>query len=577
MADDLPDKFDLIVIGTGFPESCVAAAASRIGKTVLHIDPNEYYGGVWASFNLESFCTLLEQGNKKELRNSSQIWHVPDQSNEGRETVEQTVSANEQSTDGDQTQGVIEKNVSAPKWSRQTLLQQSRRFNIDLSPKILYSAGRLVQLLISSNICRYAEFRAVDHVCTLFHNNIINVPCSRSDVFNTKDLSIVEKRLLMKFLTICLTYGEDKTEEDTLLFRGKTFREYLQAQKVTEKISTCVMQAIAMCNNDTTFEEGMARTLQFLQSLGRYGNTPFLFPMYGCGEIPQCFCRLCAVFGGIYCLKRQINDIYIEADTNMANVMLDGKSIKAQHVVSAHEHLPNVLLERNTGIYGQGELVNALSRGVFITETPLGSDELNAGGGGVILLRLLAGSHEAIAIQLSHFSGTCPKGIYLFHITTTAQSDQPELDLAPFVAQIFNTNAANAPKLLYSAYFTIMGRQQASNTPNVDASTPLFCTSAPFYELDYDKSIANARDIFAKLYDNAEFLPRAPDPEEIVIDGEDPRALSENSLPDDLREQLHELEKSTEHMDIEDADRATVHVEGNQCESTAETQQMDEE
>ncbi|XP_036333314.1 rab proteins geranylgeranyltransferase component A [Rhagoletis pomonella] len=574
MTDDLPDNFDLIVVGTGFPESCVAAAASRIGKSVLHIDPNEYYGGVWASFNLESFCALLDQESNNVIRYATQKWYVDEQIKN-----ENNSSGNEQANvspgaevDGDTVTNVG--NQENEQWCRRTLLQQSRRFNLDLSPRILYSAGRLVQLLVSSNICRYAEFRAVDRVCTRFRNEIINVPCSRSDVFNTKDLNIVEKRLLMKFLTLCLTYGEDKTEEDTLIFRGKTFREYLQKQKVTEKISICVMQAIAMCNDETPFEEGMARTQQFLNSLGRYGNTPFLFPMYGCGEIPQCFCRLCAVFGGIYCLKRRIDDITIEADTNIANVVLEGKTIKAQHVVSAQEHLPNVLLERNVGIYCQGELVNLLSRGIFLTATPLGSEELNSGGGGVNILRLVDGKREAILIQLSHFSGTCPKGIYVFHLTTTAQSNQPEQDLMPFVAQVFNSDLGNIPKLLYSAYFTIMGRQRTMTTPNVDSSTPIFCTSAPFYELDYDRSIANARDIFAKLYVDAEFLPRAPDPEEIVIEGEDPRALSENSLPDDLREQLRELEKSAEHMDIEDND-ATSAAETTQAD--AEQQLMDSE
>ncbi|XP_054736886.1 rab proteins geranylgeranyltransferase component A [Anastrepha obliqua] len=561
MSDDLPDKFDLIVIGTGFPESCVAAAASRIGKIVLHIDPNDYYGGVWASFNLESFCALLEQGRNKELRNASLKWHVAEQLGDECKTGENNQENVDPASEDGTEKVAVGQSVSTQgtqQWSRQTLLQQSRRFNIDLSPNILYSAGRLVQLLVSSNICRYAEFRAMDRVLTRFHKEIINVPCSRSDVFNTKDLNIVEKRLLMKFLTICLTYGEDKTEEDTALFRGKTFREYLQEQKVTEKISSCIMNAIAMCNDETPFEIGMARTQQFLNSLGRYGNTPFLFPMYGCGEIPQCFCRLCAVFGGTYCLKRRIDDITIEADTNIANVVLEGKTIKANHVVSAQEHLPNVLLERNMGIYGQGDLVNCLSRGVFLTATPLGSEELNSGGGGVNILRLLADRQEAFVIQLSHFSGTCPKGVYIFHFTTVAQSDQPEQDLAPFVAQVFNSELGNAPKLLYSAYFTIMGRKQVMSSPTVDSSTPIFCTSAPFYNLDYDESIKNARDIFTKLYGDAEFLPRAPDPEEIVIDGEDPRALSENSLPDDLREQLRELEKSVEHMEFEETDAVSA-------------------
>ncbi|CAF4693780.1 unnamed protein product, partial [Rotaria magnacalcarata] len=33
-------------------ESILASACARIGKTVLHVDTNEYYGSEWASFPL---------------------------------------------------------------------------------------------------------------------------------------------------------------------------------------------------------------------------------------------------------------------------------------------------------------------------------------------------------------------------------------------------------------------------------------------------------------------------------------------------------------------------------------------
>ncbi len=38
------EKFDVIVVGTGLSESIAAAAFSRIGKNVLHVDRNGYYG-----------------------------------------------------------------------------------------------------------------------------------------------------------------------------------------------------------------------------------------------------------------------------------------------------------------------------------------------------------------------------------------------------------------------------------------------------------------------------------------------------------------------------------------------------
>ena len=404
--------FDLLVLG--FPESCVAAAASRVGKTVLHIDPNEYYGGSWASFNLDAYNTFLQEaqssGNAREIRNTKYEWHIPA---EIETSAESPTECEANLTDDMKLQ-------TQEQWSIEKLMKLSRKFNLDLCPKILYSSGSLVQLLISSNICRYAEFRAVDHVCTQFQGQLLNVPCSRSDVFNTKDLNIVEKRLLMKFLTLCMAFGEDKCEEDLSEFRGKTFAEYLRAQKVTEKINKCVMQAIAMANDETPFEVGMERTKKFLQSLGRYGNTPFIFPMYGCGEIPQCFCRLCAVFGGVYCLKRNITAVNVDNAQKIVSVEIDGQQqIQAKHMVCSSNNMPTHMRKAVPNNY--------LSRGIFLIATPLGKEELNTGGGGVNLLRLIdgEGKREAILLQLSHYSGTCPKGLCKYIILKICNKFRP--------------------------------------------------------------------------------------------------------------------------------------------------------
>ncbi|KAI3925591.1 hypothetical protein MKW98_001445, partial [Papaver atlanticum] len=54
-----PSVFDLIVVGTGLPESIIAAAASVAGKTVLHVDSNSFYGSVFSSLSLDDFTSFL--------------------------------------------------------------------------------------------------------------------------------------------------------------------------------------------------------------------------------------------------------------------------------------------------------------------------------------------------------------------------------------------------------------------------------------------------------------------------------------------------------------------------------------
>lgn len=278
-----------------------------------------------------------------------------------------------------------------------------------------------MELLISSNICRYAEFRALDKIVTLIDGNAMAVPCSRADVFTNKTVNVVEKRLLMKTLTDCLN-GDDDLFKD---FAGKTFRQYLESKRLTPNLIHYILYAIAMCDDDTPCDTGTRRTKQFLQSLGRYGNTPFLFPMYGCGEIPQCFCRLCAVFGGVYCLKRSVENIQIDDEQNeFRSINCNGQTIQAKALVLGNggriggddtaTNIPFVPNDNVETIPMAEDKCGQLARAIYIVNKPLGDESLNSGGGGVNLIRLPAidaSNGGAFVIQLAHHSGTCPKDL----------------------------------------------------------------------------------------------------------------------------------------------------------------------
>ena len=50
---------------------------------------------------------------------------------------------------------------------------------------------------------------------------VFQVPCSRADVFSSRQLAMVEKRMLMKFLTFCLEYEQHPDEyQGSVLFNG---------------------------------------------------------------------------------------------------------------------------------------------------------------------------------------------------------------------------------------------------------------------------------------------------------------------------------------------------------------------
>lgn len=54
------------------------------------------------------------------------------------------------------------------------------------------------------------------------------------------------------------------------------------------------------------------RVKLYSESLVRYGKSPYLYPLYGLGELPQGFARLSAIYGGTYMLDKPVDEIVFE-------------------------------------------------------------------------------------------------------------------------------------------------------------------------------------------------------------------------------------------------------------------------
>lgn len=53
--------------------------------------------------------------------------------------------------------------------------------------------------------------------------------------------------------------------------------------------------------------EAIEKIRLYMDSVGRYGNSPFIYPIYGLGGIPEGFSRMCAVNGGTFMLNQDID------------------------------------------------------------------------------------------------------------------------------------------------------------------------------------------------------------------------------------------------------------------------------
>src|ERR1700712_752506 len=69
--------------------------------------------------------------------------------------------------------------------------------------------------------------------------------------------------------------------------------------------------------DDYIESKGMAkdcveRIRLYVNSMARYGKSPYIYPLYGLGELPQGFARLSAIYGGTYMLNTDIDEVLYE-------------------------------------------------------------------------------------------------------------------------------------------------------------------------------------------------------------------------------------------------------------------------
>jgi hypothetical protein len=79
--------------------------------------------------------------------------------------------------------------------------------------------------------------------------------------------------------------------------------------------------------------ETYERIVLYTSSMARYGKSPYIYPLYGLGELPQGFARLSAIYGGTYMLDKAVEEIVYDDKGKFVGVKSGGETVKAAKVI----------------------------------------------------------------------------------------------------------------------------------------------------------------------------------------------------------------------------------------------------
>lgn len=529
------DSLDFIVLGTGLLQSVLAAALTRAGKRVCHVDRNDFYGESCAVFSLRSFMRqILAKVDSKDI--SSMTCHVHED-----ESKDEITTMNEMKAE-DKLLIANMYRVSSPEYSKATpspsnetlrqdfqetqiqkLLQKDRQFALDLSPKLLFSSGGMVNLLIKSNVGRYLDFKAVELVSIWDDDcggGLQKVPGSKEDVFKDTRISLIDKRRLMKFLTNSLTAADslvadaattttDNSAADIIgATKDESFMEYLNKIGLAENLKQVIINAMCLFPNKdaqtaATVKEGVGATRRYLESVGKFGKTPFLSGMYGtASELCQAFCRLSAVYGGLYILDF---DPTIEQIGDEFHVSKGEIQLCAPKIICSPSYMKNL---QGSSVAIPNSTKTRISRAVLILSGPLpGLGQLS-----FVVFPPETTGNCIYLLQMGSENGVCPEGYFLAYLFTDSVSESSESDLSATVRKLLGPNqsdsADTAPQCIFSIYYQhdikISGFQDSNIilTPQTEGAT----------SIHLETTVDEAKRLFETLCPDHEFFP-APPPE----------------------------------------------------------------
>lgn len=378
--------YDVIICGTGLKECIMSGLLSKRGKKVLHLDRNGYYGGDCASLNLTNLY-------KKFI-------------NKGGEPPKEFFDA----------------------------LGANRDYNVDLVPKFIMANGALVKILIRTDVTRYLDFKQADG-CYVYKKGtgIAKVPATTEEALATPLLSLLQKNWLRSFLKYIGKYdAKDPSTWDGLDLSKAPMKALFDKMWMDKDACEFVGHAMGLQPDDSYLArpaiECVSAVKLYGESLERYGKSPFLYPVYGLGGLPEGFSRLCAIHGGTFILNKPVDEILLNADGTAAGVRSgagpDAEVALAPVIIGDPSYFPASFVKKTGRVIRSICVLGHPVKGLDVPDSAQ-----------IILPQSQVGRKNDIYVSvLGHSHQVCAKGKFVGIVSTVVETDKPVAEIAPALA-----------------------------------------------------------------------------------------------------------------------------------------------
>lgn len=359
------------------------------GKKVLHLDRNEYYGDEGASLNLTSLF--------KKFRNVDKF---PPQ------------------------------------------LGSNREWNVDLIPKFVMASGKLVKMLLKTQVSIYLNWKAVQGTYVyqvkeggFFSKGgpkICKVPANEKEALSSDLMGMFEKPRCAKLISFIQKF--DATKPETYKRMPNIMKQpWVDVTKefgIEEATQDFVGHAIALYTTEEYMNSPATEVIDkiklYFDSIDRFGGSPFIYPIYGLAGIPEGFSRKCAVHGGTYMLNQAINKVLLNDDGMVTGVTAEGGKKANAPILIGH---PEYFIQ--AGLKQKVKPVGKVIRSICILNHPVANTNDVKSLQIILPQKQLKRNSDIYVMMVSHVHQICKQGFYVAVISATVETNTPEAELQP--------------------------------------------------------------------------------------------------------------------------------------------------
>ncbi|KAI0238764.1 Rab GDP dissociation inhibitor alpha [Lamellibrachia satsuma] len=284
--------------------------------------------------------------------------------------------------------------------------------------------GQLVKLLIHTGVTRYLEFKSVEGSYVYRSGKIHKVPANETEALASGLMGIFEKRRFRSFLQFVQDFDvNDQKTWKNFDCKSETMAKCFEKFGLDANTAEFSGHALALHRDDTYLQKPAADTLQrvklYSDSLARYGKSPYLYPLYGLGELPQGFARLSAIYGGTYMLDKPCDQIVMD-EGKVIGVMSAGETARCGMVICDPSYAQD-----------KCKKVGQVVRAICIMDHPVPNTKDSLSTQLIIPQKQVDRKSDIYVCCVSYTHAIAAKGFFLALVATNVETANPEAELRP--------------------------------------------------------------------------------------------------------------------------------------------------